>query len=841
MSRPSSFANAPEARELLGLSAHPHQAGSPKPCRTGALLAVVLALWTCAVLFPREAMAGESSTRSSMIRAFSARASDATNASFASAVLSGEEGNDPVRVTVVLTRATRTGPCAVVPPPSPACDALDPPVEVSYRTVTGSATPGSDFPQIPGVVLRWERREDGSKTFDVAIFDDNVVEKDETVRLELFNGVLTDGDGEVTLGGPSVLTIRDDDEADSLRAVAGNRQRGGLSEPLAQPLVAEVIDSEGQPLAGVPVLWRVIRGDASPASATTVSEADGLARLDVTLGETPGRIEVEATYEGGEPEIFVLTAVLEGGSLIATPLENQSPEVNDPPLELQVQAVDPAGNGLAGVPVSWQVTPEEVELSDTETVTDRAGFASTMVDVGAVPRDIQVTASNPGLNGSPVEFNLTVQLGTNLPPGNPRRSIGVVVDQICRSQDPRGLTSTCTAIAKLGTQDEKENALRQLSAEEAAGQGTAAVNLQAAQLQNVFKRLAALRGGAAAVSGEQIAFNLDGIQLTGEAFADLWSSGQPWELDLDRLLDQARGGAASADQPGAPAAADDVDDLGGRLGFFFNAVAGAGDQPQTDYEAGFDFEILGLTTGVDYRWTDSIIFGGALGFIATDADIVGDGGELDADGYSLSAYATYYRERYYLDGTLSYGRTEFESTRVIEFPGQPREIARGDSGGDQIGLTLGGGYDREIKSAVVGGFGRLSYVDADLDGYVERGAGGLSLRVGEQAVESLLASLGIDLSWAVSRDWGILQPSLRVAYLHEFEDSGRVIRANFVDFPEYPFIIPIDDPDRDYFNVGAGLSAVFAGGTSAFIAYEQDLARDDLDLYFFSAGLRLEL
>jgi hypothetical protein len=49
-----------------------------------------------------------------------------------------------------------------------------------------------------------------------------------------------------------------------------------------------------------------------------------------------------------------------------------------------------------------------------------------------------------------------------------------------------------------------------------------------------------------------------------------------------------------------------------------------------------------------------------------------------------------------------------------------------------------------------------------------------------------------------------------------------------------------DDPDTDYFNLGAGVSAVFAAGRSAFIYYETSAGRDDITEHSIAGGLRFE-
>jgi uncharacterized protein with beta-barrel porin domain len=114
------------------------------------------------------------------------------------------------------------------------------------------------------------------------------------------------------------------------------------------------------------------------------------------------------------------------------------------------------------------------------------------------------------------------------------------------------------------------------------------------------------------------------------------------------------------------------------------------------------------------------------------------------------------------------------------------------------------------------------------------------LAINEQDVESLTWALGGQVSYAVSTGFGVLVPQLRFEWEHEFLDSERTITARFVADPaNTPILLQTDNPDRDYFNFGAGLSAVFQRGVSAFVYYETVLALRDVTAHQVAVGLRL--
>jgi outer membrane autotransporter protein len=120
----------------------------------------------------------------------------------------------------------------------------------------------------------------------------------------------------------------------------------------------------------------------------------------------------------------------------------------------------------------------------------------------------------------------------------------------------------------------------------------------------------------------------------------------------------------------------------------------------------------------------------------------------------------------------------------------------------------------------------------------------LALKVRGQDVDSLTTALGGQVSYAISTALGVLLPQLRVEWEHEFLNDSRTIRATFVEDPtdaQREIQVRTDAPDRDYCNLGAGLSMTFRGGTSAFAYYETVLGLADVTIHNFTLGVRVEL
>lgn len=126
-------------------------------------------------------------------------------------------------------------------------------VSVELATADGSATEGEDYTGISGV-LSWDDGEEGSKSFEVEILEDDLAEGNETVNLTLSNptgGAELDGDAEGT------LTILDNDgevgvctEDDTTLCLSDDRFR-------------------------VQVVWRTGGGDTGEGRAVGFSEDTG--------------------------------------------------------------------------------------------------------------------------------------------------------------------------------------------------------------------------------------------------------------------------------------------------------------------------------------------------------------------------------------------------------------------------------------------------------------------------------------------------------------------------------------------------------------------------------------
>jgi outer membrane lipase/esterase len=401
-------------------------------------------------------------------------------------------------------------------------------------------------------------------------------------------------------------------------------------------------------------------------------------------------------------------------------------------------------------------------------------------------------------------------------------------------------------------------AIQQVSGEEITAQGSLSTQVSAGQFANIGGRLSALRFGtaAAAARGRVAALgpasNTPGV---GQSYASLSDSGG--------LL--GGGAAADAEQPQAR----------NPWGWFLESSYGFGDKDQTENEDPFDFDSYSVTTGSDYNFGNGVL-GFAAGYDNYQADfnngLLVSGGDVEVKGVSGSVFAAWFGGGgWSLNGIGTYGKLESDVTRrALYISNNPNcsivacgDVNRSFAGSPDgsyvaVGATLS--YDFSAGGWQISPSLSASYRDVDIDGFDETDSaqnGGLALRYQEQSIESQRSILGLALSRPVSRAWGVLTPSFRAEWHHEFEDDPRTLRAKYVvedqlsgvsgvsapqDFSAACtiscFTFLTDEVEADYGIAGVGLSALFSQRVQVYLYYEAVLGISGLNANSLALGLR---
>lgn len=771
-------------------------------------------------------------------------------------------------------------------------------VTADFATTDGTATVADNDYQARSGLITFAPGSTQT-TIEVQVLGDTRVEADETFSVALSN-VQNAQLGRAQGRG----LVRNDDV--EIPPASRSRIRIARAEPVSEnsPFAVVVVERVGEGAGRAFARVNAFAGTATAGEDFTPI-AEEISWGDGVIGDVEVRVPLlgDNRLEPDETLRIALTDVR--GAEEGSPLEAELRLLDDDaPMRLEivgaaeldvkvgtevaltVKTVRSDGVPVAGALIAFEAATGPVRLlGDGEVRSNAEGLATQRVVVGPAPGLARVRALLRGKEAD-ASFLLKVQGNLGQVGGGGvggDRTVGGVLDETC-TEATGELAEACAFLYGLGNPDDQRRALAELTPQGVAAQVRAALQAPKNQNRNVGTRLDALRGGGPLQTLDQLALSIQGQNLGGigtlqqsllrgavgspspnpaashpgtQAHPDQPIGGSEAEriarhdaVKLDLALAKARYGnkaLAKKDTEAANAAAlDPYDSTESPWGMFVNGRLSFGDAPQRGQDPGYDFETEGLTAGVDYRVSNEFVVGLALGWVATQSKLDVDGGSIDTDGWSLSLYGTWYRDAWYAEAVVGYGRNDYEFKRVILLPrafqGRTEITTLGTPNSDQLSADLGGGYNFRLGEAFsLTGFGRLSYIDTSIDEYIESGGGPFGLAFAGQDMKSLLAEAGGEITYPISLSWGVLQPLLRVSYLHEFEDDPQVVRARFVGDPGRRFfVLRSERPDRNYLNVAAGLSATLPRGWATFLQYDTDLERDEIDIYTLSGGLRFQ-
>lgn len=418
-----------------------------------------------------------------------------------------------------------------------------------------------------------------------------------------------------------------------------------------------------------------------------------------------------------------------------------------------------------------------------------------------------------------------------------QRAVAVAIDALC----PNLVSPNRT-----GTQAERFSASCTMLVASKLNAGNAFdLDLTDEQLRTAMDRY----GGKENVGTGSTATNAPGSNALLGRFLQLHQGATGFNLaDAQIDVDGRRTTLAQlAGQKGGSAGEESVTGTG--WGGFANLTYGTGDKDTTARETGFDFSSWNVALGADYRFNDNLVGGAALSLAKVDSDFDLALGSTKDQVLSLSLYGTYYlKDSFYIDAHGGYSRHDFDTSRQIFVPtnnGNAGFTANATSdgvGGDQLTAFVGGGYTLTRDATTVTPYLNLAYLNLKIDQFQEtETVGGMALNVQEQTVESLQSALGVRVSHSISSASGVFVPTAHVAFHHEFANSSRSITARFVNDPASTvFIIPSEEPDRNFFSLGLGVSSVFRGGLTGYVNYETVIGLRDVTSHIFGAGVRAE-
>ncbi len=287
-------------------------------------------------------------------------------------------------------------------------------------------------------------------------------------------------------------------------------------------------------------------------------------------------------------------------------------------------------------------------------------------------------------------------------------------------------------------------------------------------------------------------------------------------------------------------------DLGSGISLWINGNYQELDRDTTRFEDGYDSDIWGVTIGVDFQVNESMLAGLAFNFNRSDGDYE-SAGNFDTDSYGPIVYASFFpSENFFTEVILSYLWSDVSSDRSRTYINEVGEEFGGKVSADpdenhfNIGLQLG--YDYHIRAFTVSPRLTFDYDYANLDSYAERGNTGLELKYDEDSRVSFQSKLGVEASMVLRTAFGEVVPQVSADWVHEYADNQRSISVQYVqDLRDNPtkFAFQTDKPDRDSFELSAGVSVELPNDNLAFATYSTLVSHNFYDRQTVTIGLRV--
>lgn len=373
------------------------------------------------------------------------------------------------------------------------------------------------------------------------------------------------------------------------------------------------------------------------------------------------------------------------------------------------------------------------------------------------------------------------------------------------------------------------------------GMLAATVPVEAQGVNDVLSRL--LGNGCAGLAGRPFGPDLAVIcqaspggpasSAGGTVGAETRGGGEEQRQIFRRL--RQRQGAASADPGGAQG-----------FSLFASADYQKFDQDTTRFETGFERDTVGGTVGADYLFRNGLVLGAAFSYGHEFGDYEGAGGGFDHDAYGILLYGSVAPiPNLFIDGVAGYTRKSYSFDRRVSLsiPAATLSVTgptSGDTDGNGFRVGINTGYDFVLGRFTVGPRAGVLYRETTIDGFRESGRTGLELAYDNQNVQSLITTVGVHGSMAISTGIGVIVPQATAEYVHEFLDDQRSVGFRLVQDPfQARFLYQTDPPDRDYFILGVGVAMVLPNGLQPYLNFRELVGYDDRRSHTVTLGLRV--
>ena len=266
--------------------------------------------------------------------------------------------------------------------------------------------------------------------------------------------------------------------------------------------------------------------------------------------------------------------------------------------------------------------------------------------------------------------------------------------------------------------------------------------------------------------------------------------------------------------------------------FWGRAIGRWVDRDGDENASGYDESMGGVVLGFDYQVSDNFLLGIGAMYLKNNIDFDEYDDEADIERWLIGGYGSYTQDNFYLDASFSYASDDYEVSRTVVYGDTSclsfdcATTAEAEYDGDlfqtygEFGWALATGNGNTLITPFAG----ISYVSLKTDEFTETGAGDLNLIVEDTKAKSVQTKLGARVTWTSTSESGTVWiPEIRAEWRHEFKDNPVEFDAALSGAPNANFTAIGSRFHGDFAVIGAGVTAVFGSGASAYLDYQLDV------------------
>jgi len=287
----------------------------------------------------------------------------------------------------------------------------------------------------------------------------------------------------------------------------------------------------------------------------------------------------------------------------------------------------------------------------------------------------------------------------------------------------------------------------------------------------------------------------------------------------------------------------------GKFGVYLSGEYDNFDKDSTKFEDGYNSIIRRLVVGADVQLTKNVLAGLAFDTYGQDGRFDGPVGDFDVDSYRFVAYGSFRPiSNFSVQTSVNYGITSTERKRFASFEqldsfgdvdfsvqGTPRS----NFDADQFGAFIIAGYNLPVGPVTLSPRAGYEWQRVAYENYRESGSSGLELKFDDFDITSSLSTVGLAGSIAFGTRYGVLVPQASFDWKHQFDLDQQNLDVSFIDDTRSKkFSYQNENPDRDYYEINAGLVFVMPNGVQAFGNYRTITSNSIFDSDAYTFGLR---